>query len=172
MKNLALTDSLIHLIKSLNVLGGDLWFENNGTVFSRESKGLQRGSDKIIHVGSDEQSLWICLALCLGLPYHLKITGENQLCKIDFAPVAKFLAQFNARLVQVIPASEGLPIRIEASGMISETIRIPAALPMDFVFALILASPFWESAVTFDMSEYYQELQKDDEKTAGVEYKS
>ncbi len=164
MKNLALTDSLIHLIKSLNVLGGDLWFENNGTVFSRESKGLQRGSDKIIHVGSDEQSLWICLALCLGLPYHLKITGENQLCKIDFAPVAKFLAQFNARLVQVIPASEGLPIRIEASGMISETIRIPAALPMDFVFALILASPFWESAVTFDMSEYYQELQKDDEK--------
>lgn len=161
MKNVALTDSLIHTIKSLNVLGGDLWFENNGTVFSRESKGLQRGSDKIIHVGSDEQSLWLCLALSLGLPYHLKITGENELCKINFAPVAKFLAEFNARLVQVIPASAGLPIRIEASGMINDTIKIPAELPMDFVFALILASPFWESPVRFDMTEYYAALQED-----------
>lgn len=164
MKNIALTDSLIAAIKSLNVLGGDLWFENNGTVFSRESKGLQRGSDKIIHVGSDEQTLWLCLALCLGLPYHLKITGENQLCKINFSPVAKFLAAFNARLVQVIPASEGLPVRIEASGMIADTIAIPANLPMDFVFALILAASFWESPVRFDMTEFYAELQKDDEK--------
>lgn len=161
MKNVALTDSLIHTIKSLNVLGGDLWFENNGTVFSRESKGLQRGSDKIIHVGSDEQSLWLCLALSLGLPYHLKITGENELCKINFAPIAKFLAEFNARLVQVIPASTGLPIRIEASGMTPDTIKIPAQLPVDFVFALILASPFWESPVRFDMTEYYAALQKD-----------
>ena len=164
MKNIALTDSLIAAIKSLNVLGGDLWFENNGTVFSRESKGLQRGSDKIIHVGSDEQTLWLCLALCLGLPYHLKITGENQLCKINFSPVAKFLAAFNARLVQVIPAGEGLPVRIEASGMIADTIAIPANLPMDFVFALILAGSFWESPVRFDMTEFYAELQKDDEK--------
>lgn len=164
MKNVALTDSLIHTIKSLNVLGGDLWFENNGTVFSRESKGLQRGSDKIIHVGSDEQSLWLCLALSLGLPYHLKITGENELCKINFAPIAKFLAEFNARLVQVIPASVGLPIRIEASGMIADTIKIPAELPMDFVFALILASPFWESSVRFDMTEYYAGLQEDEKK--------
>lgn len=164
MKHVALTDSLIATIKSLNVLGGDLWFENNGTVFSRESKGLQRGSDKIIHVGSDEQSLWLCLALCLGLPYHLKITGENQLCKLDFAPVAKFLSQFNARLVQVVPASSGLPIRIEASGMLSDTITIPADLPMDFVFALILAGSFWESPVRFDLTEFYAELNKDDEK--------
>ncbi len=164
MKNIALTDSLIAAIKSLNVLGGDLWFENNGTVFSRESKGLQRGSDKIIHVGSDEQTLWLCLALCLGLPYHLKITGENQLCKITFSPVANFLAAFNARLVQVIPAGEGLPVRIEASGMIADTIAIPANLPMDFVFALILAGSFWESPVRFDMTEFYAELQKDDEK--------
>lgn len=164
MKNVALTDSLIHTIKSLNVLGGDLWFENNGTVFSRESKGLQRGSDKIIHVGSDEQSLWLCLALSLGLPYHLKITGENELCKINFAPIAKFLAGFNARLVQVIPASVGLPIRIEASGMTPETVKIPADLPMDFVFALILASPFWESPVRFDMTDYYANLQEHAEK--------
>ena len=164
MKNVALTDSLIHTIKSLNVLGGDLWFENNGTVFSRESKGLQRGSDKIIHVGSDEQSLWLCLALCLGLPYHLKITGENGLCKINFSPIAKFLAVFNARLVQVIPASEGLPIRIESSGMTPDTVKIPAELPMDFVLALILASPFWESPVRFDMTEYYAGLQENPEK--------
>ena len=115
-------------------------------------------------MGSDEQTLWLCLALCLGLPYHLKITGENQLCKINFSPVAKFLAAFNARLVQVIPAGEGLPVRIEASGMIADTIAIPANLPMDFVFALILAGSFWESPVRFDMTEFYAELQKDDEK--------
>lgn len=160
MKNVPLTDSVIHTIKSLNTMGGDLWFENNGTILSRESKGLRRGSDKIVHVGSDEQSLWLCLALSLGLPYHLKITGENRLCKINFAPIAQFLAQFNARLVQVIPASEGLPIRIEASGMISPTVKIPADLPVDFVFALMLAAPFWESAVTFDMSDFYAGLRE------------
>lgn len=164
MKNVPLTDSVIHTIKSLNIMGGDLWFENNGTVLSRTGKGLQRGSDKIIHVGGDEQSLWLCLALGLGLPYHLKITGEDRLCRINFAPVAQFLAAFNARLVQVIPASEGLPVRIEASGMISPEIKIPADLPMDFVFALMLAAPFWESAVTFDLSDFYAELAKDADK--------
>lgn len=164
MKNVPLTDSVIHTIKSLNIMGGDLWFENNGTVLSRTGKGLQRGSDKIIHVGGDEQSLWLCLALSLGLPYHLKITGEDRLCRINFAPVAQFLAQFNARLVQVIPASEGLPVRIESSGMVSPEIKIPANLPMDFVFALMLAAPFWESAVTFDLSDFYAELAKDADK--------
>lgn len=164
MKNVPLTDSVIHTIKSLNIMGGDLWFENNGTVLSREAKGLQRGSDKIIHVGSDGQSLWLCLALSLGLPYHIKITGENSLCKINFAPISQFLANFNARLVQVIPAGEGLPIRIEASGMINPSVKIPADLPMDFVFALILCSCFWESAVAFDMSEYYASLRENQEK--------
>lgn len=164
MKNVPLTDSVIHTIKSLNIMGGDLWFENNGTVLSREAKGLQRGSDKIIHVGSDEQSLWLCLALSLGLPYHIKITGENSLCKINFAPISQFLANFNARLVQVIPAGEGLPIRIEASGMINPSVKIPADLPMDFVFALILCSCFWESAVAFDMGEYYASLRENQEK--------
>lgn len=164
MKNVPLTDSVIHTIKSLNIMGGDLWFENNGTVLSREAKGLQRGSDKIIHVGSDEQSLWLCLALSLGLPYHIKITGENSLCKINFSPISQFLANFNARLVQVIPAGEGLPIRIEASGMINPSVKIPADLPMDFVFALILCSCFWESAVAFDMGEYYASLRENPEK--------
>lgn len=164
MKNVPLTDSVIHTIKSLNIMGGDLWFENNGTVLSREAKGLQRGSDKIIHVGSDGQSLWLCLALSLGLPYHIKITGENSLCKINFAPISQFLANFNARLVQVIPAGEGLPIRIEASGMINPSVKIPADLPMDFVFALILCSCFWESAVAFDMGEYYASLRENQEK--------
>ncbi len=164
MKNVPLTDSIIHTIKSLNAMGGDLWFENNGTILSRSAKGLQRGNDKIIHVGSDEQSLWLCLALSLGLPYHLKITGENQLCKLDFAPISQFLAKFSARLVQVIPASIGLPIRIEASGMLASEIEIPSNLPMDFVFALILAAPFWESPVCFDMKAYYAELQNNEEK--------
>ncbi len=162
MKNVPLTDSIIHTIKSLNAMGGDLWFENNGTILSRSAKGLQRGNDKIIHVGSDEQSLWLCLALSLGLPYHLKITGENQLCKLDFTPISQFLAQFSARLVQVIPASIGLPIRIEASGMLASEIEIPSNLPMDFVFALLLAAPFWESPVCFNMKTYYTELQDDE----------
>ena len=48
--------------------------------------------------------------------------------------------------------------------MISPEIKIPADLPMDFVFALMLAAPFWESAVTFDLSDFYAELAKDADK--------
>ena len=66
--------------------------------------------------------------------------------------------------MQVIPASIGLPIRIEASGMLASEIEIPSNLPMDFVFALMLAAPFWESPVSFDMKAFYADLQNDETK--------
>lgn len=158
VKNVPLTDSIIDGLKSLNFMGGDLWYENDGTVMSRKAKGLERGADKAVHVGKDPLNLWLVLALSLGLPYHLKITGENELRSIDFMPIARFLPKLGARLVQIIPSQEGLPVRVEASGMLPEEVMLPADLPRDFVFALLLASTFWESNIRFNMKEYFDNL--------------
>ncbi len=165
MRNIPLTDSIIDGLKAINILGGNLWYENDGSVFSRPSKGLVRGSDIALHIGKDKLNMWLCLALCLGLPYHIKISGENELRQIDFEPLAKFLPKLGARFVQVIPSQTGLPIRIEASGVTPEEVLIPSDLPMEFVLALLLAANFWDAPIRFDLSEFINSLQDDAQKS-------
>jgi len=160
MKQIPITDTIVDGIKSLNYMGGNLRYENDGTVTSLEGRGLESGGDKVVHVGKDALNLWLTLALSIGLPYHLKITGENDLLSIDFTPISHFLPSLGARLVQVIPSQDGLPIRIESSGVLPEEIMIPADLPRDFVFALLLAAPFWESNIRFNMQDYFAMLEE------------
>ena len=151
-EGMVLTEDMISFIKSLNQLGGDLWYEKDGSVISRQSRGLSRGADKAIYIGSDSLSMWLCLALCLGVPCRLKISGDTILRSMDMSPVSKFAVSLNARIYSAVPGMNGLPVRTEASGVLPGTIPVPADLPKDFVCAMVLAAPFWDSGVTFDLT--------------------
>lgn len=145
LRGLALSDGLIDGLKALNQLGGQLWWEEDGSVLSRGGKGLTRNLDKIIHVGDDAFNLWLIIAFCLGMPSRLKITGGETLRFIDLSSLRRFLPSLGARLTNVIPAQDGLPIRLECSGILPSEITLPSGLSPRFAAALTLALPFWES---------------------------
>ena len=149
-----LTDAVVSGVKVLNQIGGQLWWEENGDVQSRGGRGLVRNMDKVIHVGDDAFNLWLVIALCLGMPTRLKLTGDSSLRFLDIAPLRHFLPQLGVRLTNVIPSQDGLPVRMECSGLMPREVRLADDLPEDFVAALVLASPFWETPCRLTLPEH------------------
>lgn len=139
-----LSDAVVEAVKALNQLGGSLWWEEDGSVRNRGGQGFTGNLDKVVHVGENVNCLWLAIAFSLGRLNHLKITGGNALRFINLAPLRQFLPQLGARLTNIIPAEGGLPIRLECSGILPDSMLIPPDIPPAFVTALILASPFWE----------------------------
>ena len=90
-----------------------MWWEEDGSVLSRGGKGLIRNLDRVVHVGDDAFNLWLVIAFCLGMPSRLKITGGEALRFIDLSGLRRFLPSLGARMTNVIPAQDGLPIRLE-----------------------------------------------------------
>ena len=148
-----LTDAVVSGVKALNQIGGQLWWEENGDVQSRGGRGLVRNMDKVIHIGDDAFNLWLVIALCVGMPARLKLTGDSSLRFLDIAPLRHFLPQLGVRLTNVIPSQDGLPVRMECSGLVPHMIRLADDLPEDFVAALVLASPFWETGCRLTLPE-------------------
>ena len=99
LRGLALNDGLIDGIKALNQIGGQLWWEEDGSVLSRGGSGLTRNLDKVIHVGNDIFNLWMIIAFCLGMPARLKITGGESLRFIDLSGLRRFLPTLGALYV-------------------------------------------------------------------------
>lgn len=153
-----LTDAVVSGVKALNQIGGQLWWEENGDVQSRGGSGLVRNMDKVIHVGDDAFNLWLVIALCIGMPARLKLTGDSSLRFLDIVPLRHFLPQFGVRLTNVIPSQDGLPVRMECSGLMPRQIRLADDLPEDFVAALVLASPFWETECRLTLPEHEPRL--------------
>ena len=153
-----LTDAVVSGVKALNQIGGQLWWEENGDVQSRGGKGLVRNMDKVIHIGDDAFNLWLVIALCVGMPARLKLTGDSSLRFLDIAPLRHFLPQLGVRLTNVIPSQDGLPVRMECSGLMPRQIRLADDLPEDFVAALVLASPFWETECRLTLPEHEPRL--------------
>lgn len=148
-----LTDAVVDAVKVLNQMGGQLWWEEDGTILSRGGSGLARGMDKVLYVGDDAFNLWMVIALSLNIPSRFKITGGSSLRFLDLAPLSHFLPELSARLTTVVPGQHGLPIRLECAGIVPDTINLPADLPPDFVAALVLAAPFRERPTRFVLPE-------------------
>ncbi|MBR3880674.1 MAG: hypothetical protein IKJ34_03655 [Mailhella sp.] len=148
-----LTDAVINGVKALNQIGGQLWWEENGDVQSRGGKGLVRNMDKVIHIGDDAFNLWLVIAMCVGMPARLKLMGDSSLRFLDLAPLRHFLPQMGVRLTNVIPSQDGLPIRLECSGMMPRQLRLSDDLPEDFIAAMVLASPFWDTPCRLTLPE-------------------
>ena len=153
-----LTDAVVSGVKALNQIGGQLWWEENGDVQSRGGNGLARNMDKVVHIGDDAFNLWLVVALCLGMPARLKLTGDSSLRFLDLAPLRHFLPQLGVRLTNVIPSQDGLPVRMECSGLIPRQIRLADDLPEDFVAALVLASAFWDTSCRLTLPEHEPRL--------------
>ncbi len=153
VERLPLTNAVVSAIKALNQMGGQIGWDDDGVIQSRGGSGLTRNMDKVIHIGDDAFNFWLVLAFSAGMPTRLKITGENSLRFLNLAPVRHFLPQLGVRLTNVIPSQDGLPVRIECSGLTPPEVTLPDDIPEDFAAALVLASAFWEHPCRIVFSE-------------------
>ncbi len=105
--------------------------------------------DKVIYSGASAFNFYLALGHYLGRPSHAKFSGDSQMRMEGLDAVVSFVPQLGARLVHVIPKGEGLPVRIESSGLLPDAIDFPDAVPGEFIEGMLLAAPFYEKPVAF-----------------------
>jgi 3-phosphoshikimate 1-carboxyvinyltransferase len=136
-------DSMIELIKGFNQLNPTLrWEEGRLSCVPDRSGGL--GDDKLftdraLHIGNDRFNFLLLLFAMAVRPCRLKIMGDSDLKLADLSFLRRFLPSVGARFTSIVPGQDGLPARLEASGILPEVIRIPASLETDAVMSLCVA---------------------------------
>ena len=150
-----MNDPIVDCVKALNQLGAALTREEDG-VTAREAAPLG-APDKVLHVGDSAWNFFLLLGHYLGRPSRAKFTGETSLKLADFSAVRHFLPQMGARLVHVVPKSDGLPARLECSGILPDAVTLPADVPAELAEGILLAAPFYERALTLDLAAHPQQ---------------
>lgn len=148
-----LNDQAVECIKMFNQAGTSLAWDDDGTLRAREGGGLTL-ADKVIYVGEDLLNFYLILGQYVGHMSRAKFTAESALKLADVSAMRRFLPQLGARLSNAVPKSDGLPVRIECSGMVPDSVTIPAELPADAVVGLLMGAPFWDKAVTFHLADH------------------
>ena len=150
-----LNDPLTECVKAFNQAGGRLAWQEDGSVIARAGAPLPL-PDKVLFAGDDSLNFHLLLGHYLGRPSHAKFTGDSRLKLGDVSALRRFAPLLGARLTNVIPRTDGLPVRLEASGMLPQEAHIPADLPADAVTGLLLAAPCWPQPITLDLSSHPQ----------------
>lgn len=135
--------------KAINQAGGSFFWQQDDVV----SKGGSPVSyaDKVIFAGDDQFNFHLLTLMAAGRHGTLKFTGGSVLKDADFTPLRHFLPQLGARIAHVVPRSNGLPVRLECSGVIPDAIAVPSDLPADAVSALLIAAATWDVRVTINL---------------------
>ncbi len=147
-----MNDPIVDCVKALNQLGAGLTREECG-VAARETSPAG-APDKVLHVGDSAWNFFLLLGHYLGRPSRAKFTGETGLKLADFSAVRRFLPSLGARLVHVVPKSDGLPARLECSGILPDVVTPPADAPAELAEGILLAAPFYERPLTLDLSAH------------------
>lgn len=147
-----MNDPIVDCVKMLNQAGASLTREDEG-VSARPAAPLG-AADKVIHTGDSAWNFFMLLGHYLGRPSRAKFTGDSSLKLADFSAVRHFLPALGARLVHVVPKSDGLPARLECSGILPDSVKLPADVPAELAEGILLAAPGYERAITLDLSSH------------------
>lgn len=141
-----INERLVQAVKAFNQAGGGLFWEAD-QLAGRGGAELEF-RDKSIYVGDDTLSFHLCLARALAEPGSVKFTGGHQLKTADLTELARLLPRLGGRLVNIIPGSKGLPVRLESAGQLPHEALIPETLPQDAVLGILMAAPFYPEGLT------------------------
>ena len=149
-----MNDPLVDCVKMLNQAGASLTREGD-EVIARPAAPLA-APDKVLHAGESPLNFFLLLGHYLGRPSRAKFTGGTDLQLTDLSSLRHFLPSLGARFVPVVPKSEGLPARVECSGMLPDIVSLPPDLPVELAEGLLLSAPGYDKSVTVDLSAHPQ----------------
>lgn len=147
-----MNDPIVDCVKLLNQMGAALNREDSGVTAAEAAP--MTAPDKVLHVGDSAWNFYLALAFYLGRPSRTKFTGETSLKLADFSPLRRLMPSLGARLVHVVPRSDGFPIRMECSGILPDMLRLPADVSIELAEALLLAAPFHERPLCVDLADH------------------
>nr|WP_015939136.1 hypothetical protein [uncultured Desulfovibrio sp.] len=145
-----MNDPVVDCVKMLNQAGAALTREDEG-VTARPAVPLG-APDKVLYVGDSAWNFFLLLGHYLGRPSRAKFAGESGLKLADLSSVRHFLPTMGARLVHVVPKSDGLPARLESSGILPDAVTMPADTPAELAEGILLAAPGYEHSLAMDIS--------------------
>lgn len=146
-----MNDPLVDCVKMLNQLGASLTRENDGV--SAMPAAPLAAPDKVVHVGCSAWNFYLALGHYLGRPSRAKFVGDPDLRLADFSVARRFAGQMGARLIQAVPKSDGLPVRLECSGVLPDTVRLPADAPAELAEGILLAAPFYAQPLCLNLAD-------------------
>ena len=146
-------DISLELINALNLCGFNLAFHNRQC--STQPVRSWSLDNKILYAGQSKFHFYLLLCLALGQVTRAKFTGSTKLKIHDVRPVQDLLPQLGARLTIVEPHSNGLPVRVESSGQLPESISIPQGISKKFVLALTVAATTFKSGLSLELHESF-----------------
>lgn len=146
-------DISLELINALNLCGFNLTFQNREC--STQPVSSWSLDNKIIYAGQSKFHFYLLLCLALGQVTRAKFTGSTKLKIHDVRPVQDLLPKLGARLTIVEPHSNGVPVRVESSGQLPDSIFIPEGMSRKFILALAVAATTFKSGLTIRLHESY-----------------
>lgn len=156
LDNILLNDPLMDTAKALNSAGARFSWAvgaraGEGTLrHAATGVGISLATDKALFIGEDILTMYLMAFLAAARTGKARFTGGSGLKMADLTPLRRFLPELGARLAHSVPKSNGLPGSVEASGLIPESIVLPADLPREGVMALLCAAAAWRKKVSID----------------------
>lgn len=147
-----MNDPIVDCVKMLNQLGAGLNREEDGVTAHETTPA--GAPDKVLYAGDSAWNFFLLLGHYLGRPSRAKINGESALKLADFSATRRFLPALGARLVHVVPKSNGLPARLECSGILPDAAALPADVPAELAEGILLAAPLYERPFTLDLTAH------------------
>jgi len=142
LRDIMINDSLVELVKAFNQISPCLRWEEDGRLVSvADSKSLGSEKallDRAVHIGDDMLNFLLLLCVMAVRPCRLKLMGGSSLKLADFSSLRHFLPTLGARFTSIVPGQDGLPARLEASGMLPDQVIIPATLSRDAAMAVCI----------------------------------
>lgn len=135
-----LSDDLIELIKACNQVGTNMSWDKEGVQSGTVSPQFDHSA---LFVGQDALNFYLLLCLAISSPAVCRFNGGARLKSESLSFASTLISAFGARLVSMVPGSEGLPIRLEASGQVPEGFQIPEGAPRELILAILLLAPVW-----------------------------
>jgi hypothetical protein len=150
-------ERLVQTVKAFNQAGGGLFWESDQLAGRGDAEVAFR--DKSVYVGDDPLAFHLCLARALAEPGSVKFTGGHLLKTADLTELARLLPRLGGRLVNIIPGSKGLPVRLESAGQLPHDALIPEGLPLEAVLGLLMAAPYYSEGLTLRSESASPELE-------------
>lgn len=152
------SDAIVECIQAFNQMGASI--SRDGEFIVARSYAPMDCPDKVFYAGNSDLDLYLYMAHYAGRFSRAKFSGDTRLKMLDLSILHSTMQELGCRMIHIVPKTQGLPVRLECSGILPPAIAPDSSLPGDFIEALLLAAPFYTQPIGIDLRnrQDWQEL--------------